>query len=1171
MAGLSCKGCCALLLLATRLGAAAEEQCTVASISPTSGPALGGTLVNLTGLGLAAGSAWRCSFGDALVGAEYHSDAERVGCYSPPLEGGGAAELAVNVSIDGGSSFCDSVTGEPFRFRFYAPPNVSAISPASGTTEGGTVVTVTGGGFAAAAGTVVCAFGSLRVGDEIRAGAVVEATSVADGALECVAPTADAASAVGAASFNFASLPPAEVVQPCVRDTGCVPGVEPERVHRFPNGHNLTLLGDALHEGGLIKLTRNRFSEVGSLLLEVYNPAAPAGVPVRDFDASWAQFVGAGSGADGYAFVYADLSAVSAPFGEMGAADGLVVRFRTHGFFGEYNDGHGIIEALYNGSALNQTFMGDRLRSFKKPRRAVRVVKDAAGLSVYFGGELVLAATLPAWEPAVGWAFGWGARTGDRKDDHWIDDVRVQSGFLLDTGDVAFGVSLNDGHDVSLLPPPGVYTYTTKPAVFSFSPTTGPVRGNTTVTVVGSHFEGGADYRCRFGAAPELKVAATYHSESRALVCASPAARGAQLVPLEVSLNDRLASTSASAVPYRFYAHPAIDDARGPDKVAVPAGVGANISLHGANFSGGDDYRAAFFATAGDDGASSPSAAGALLAVVPATLVNDSLVLCVAPPDIERGSATVALTLNGQQYTAPPTVFPFFAVHGVSPTTGPTRGGTLVSVNGTAFDAGGAYRCSFGAAGVSEASRVDDQTLRCVSPAAAPADAGARPLEVALNARDFTSSHVPFGYYAHPALATALPASGPTAGATLVAVRSVDAGGLAGGSDYRCDFDSLVVAATYVADAPPLRAARGPHQHAELLAPRRASTRAAAVRAGATVPAHGAVLCAAPPNRTAGSAADGLTGAFAITLNGQDYHAAAGGYTYYEMPNVTALGPSRGPAAGGTVLTLVVEPLHARLLNSTSCRVGGDGAGLPDVHSRPVRAVLSPAAAIAPNVVQCVVPPANRTGALGRTFLDFGNPADAGGALYGDAALSADRDVPCGAGPTLSCGGTPADAYDAASSARCEWLCPVRDGVLRLTSGDYGSNGAFVLGTPDVGLAPPPAEFNVSFELFVGRSPLGSAMAPHGDGSLTFNFGARPAGLIGLTGAPHRRASPARRSASRCSSCCCARRRPPSRCGSRGRASSTRRSPAGCARARGCRASSRSPTARSRSRRGARN
>ena len=34
----------------------------------------------------------------------------------------------------------------------------------------------------------------------------------------------------------------------------------------------------------------------------------------------------------------------------------------------------------------------------------------------------------------VYWDFGFGARTGDRKDDHWIDELRLQSGYLLDTG-----------------------------------------------------------------------------------------------------------------------------------------------------------------------------------------------------------------------------------------------------------------------------------------------------------------------------------------------------------------------------------------------------------------------------------------------------------------------------------------------------------------------------------------------------------------------------------------------------------------------------------------------------------------------------------------------------------------------------------------------------------------
>ena len=115
------------------------------------------------------------------------------------------------------------------------------------------------------------------------------------------------------------------------------------------------------------------------------------------------------------------------PFDEKGIGDGLIVTFRTRGYIGEYNEGHGVIEAIYNGSSLNATFMGDKLRNFNGDPIAVSVHKDPAGLSVYFDGVHVLAATVPEWAPAVGWAFGFGARTGDRKDDHWIDDLRVQS------------------------------------------------------------------------------------------------------------------------------------------------------------------------------------------------------------------------------------------------------------------------------------------------------------------------------------------------------------------------------------------------------------------------------------------------------------------------------------------------------------------------------------------------------------------------------------------------------------------------------------------------------------------------------------------------------------------------------------------------------------------------
>ena len=237
----------------------------------------------------------------------------------------------------------------------------------------------------------------------------------------------------------------------------------------------------------------------------------------------------------------------------------------------------------------------------------------------------------------------------------------------------------------------------------------------------------------------------------------------------------------------------------------------------------------------------------------------------------------------------------------LSPSTGAVPGGTLVTVNGTAFDAGGAYRCGFGAAGVSEATRVDDATLRCVSPAAP--EAGLQPLEVSLNARDFTIDAVGFLYYELVDLTrddSLLPANGPFAGGTTVAVRGGDVS-LRGGSHYRCRFGEVVVPATYVADAPTATldlgrheqgrpAYVGPHPNARLLPPR-------TWRLDADHPNSGidAVLCVAPPRAAVADGAGTLLVAFAVSLNGRDFSNASSGFTYYEEPTLIGMAPLTGP------------------------------------------------------------------------------------------------------------------------------------------------------------------------------------------------------------------------------------------------------------------------------------
>ena len=74
-------------------------------------------------------------------------------------------------------------------------------------------------------------------------------------------------------------------------------------------------------------------------------------------------------------------------------------------------------------------------------------------------------------------------------------------------------------------------------------------------------------------------------------------------------------------------------------------------------------------------------------------------------------------------------------------------------------------------------------------------------------------------------------------------------------------------------------------------------------------------------------------------------------------------------------------------------------------------------------------------------------------------------------GAVFSCGGEEEEGYTHAASAHCEWLCPVLDGVARLTDGQMNAAGSLLLVTPHRVLAPPPREFNLTFDVLVGFSP----------------------------------------------------------------------------------------------------
>lgn len=114
---------------------------TVSAIDPASGTTLGGTAVTITGTNLTGATG--VTFGGTAATSYTVNSATRITA-TTPAHAAGAVDVAVTTPAGTATS-----TG---GFTYVVPtPAVTAVSPSSGPTDGGTPVTVTGSGFIAGA------------------------------------------------------------------------------------------------------------------------------------------------------------------------------------------------------------------------------------------------------------------------------------------------------------------------------------------------------------------------------------------------------------------------------------------------------------------------------------------------------------------------------------------------------------------------------------------------------------------------------------------------------------------------------------------------------------------------------------------------------------------------------------------------------------------------------------------------------------------------------------------------------------------------------------------------------------------------------------------------------------------------------------------------------------
>ncbi len=113
----------------------------VTAISPRSGPVAGGNVVTITGTGFTGATSVR--FGTVTTTHFTVKSSTKI-TVTVPAQSAGTHD--VNVTTAGGRSVSNSVD----KYTYGALPTVTSLSPSSGTTAGGNVITITGTGFTGA-------------------------------------------------------------------------------------------------------------------------------------------------------------------------------------------------------------------------------------------------------------------------------------------------------------------------------------------------------------------------------------------------------------------------------------------------------------------------------------------------------------------------------------------------------------------------------------------------------------------------------------------------------------------------------------------------------------------------------------------------------------------------------------------------------------------------------------------------------------------------------------------------------------------------------------------------------------------------------------------------------------------------------------------------------------
>ena len=699
---------------------------TITSVSPATGSTLGGTSVTITGTKFTGATS--VTF-DGTPATSVPSLSDTSITAVTPARVAGA--VSVIVTTPNGSNPANSL------YTYVAPPTVTGISPSSGTTLGGTSVTITGTNFTGATGVTIGGAAATNV-------TVVNSTTIT---ATTAARSAGTASVVvttpgGGNSANtlYTYVTPAPVVTGVSPSSGTTAG-----------GTSITITGSNLT--GATGVTVGGVPATG---LQVFTDSYITAVTPAGTAGTASVIVTTPGGTNAANSLYTYVSPPTGPVAWL-SAEGVATDITGNGNHGVVNgtvpyvagkvgrafsftgNGTNSVRIPNSTSLQSANFTVEYWIYFNNAQNSVNVSKrspsgagDAWQVGIaYAGGNFLLqfvgytsGGTLQDWysaplsSPVGTWThvavtFNGNTARGYVNGAMVLEQVPISLQLQLRNADIYVGASPTgtsplDGkidelslYNRALSPTEiqAIYDAGTAgktppaPTVAAVTPAIGSTLGGTSVTITGANFTGATNVT--FGGVSATNVTVVNGGTITATAPAGTAGTASVVVTTPSGSN------AANSL-YTYVAPPTVTSITPSSGTTLG---GTSVTITGTNFTGATGV------TLGGTAATN------------VTVVNATTITATTPAR-GAGAASVVVTTPGGSNTAN-SLFTFVAppptVTGVSPNKGPTLGGTSVTITGANFT--GATSVTFGGNAAANVTIINATTLTATTPAAVAAGA----------------------------------------------------------------------------------------------------------------------------------------------------------------------------------------------------------------------------------------------------------------------------------------------------------------------------------------------------------------------------------------------------------------------------------------------------------------